>query len=329
MRSGRSVSRNSRPAGSRPWLVGTAAIVATFTILLPLVPEASAGSYGTGDPVSWTNGMVLCQFAAHSPSANVSALGRSGTGVTFSVLNVSEVRPNESVAAAADFGGASWTASNLTTEEAYDLSYWVHVPLVAPSDAARPLGSTNLSVDFVLPAYQGSPVGPTDAVNVVLSVVNWTWQAPNDHLVVTFEATPSFPTTEHLNATFAPGWLLASTSNASGIELERVGANVTATVTTTAGSTGTIPANASLALLSPARAQVTVAFGTASGAIRSFTYVTRVGVILPTSVGGIPLDELAAVGTAGVLVSVLVAATARRLRRKPSKLIYVTEEEAP
>jgi len=321
--------RLPRRARARTGLLGTVFLTATLALLLPTTSVVSATSYGYGNDVSWTNGVVLCDFAASMPEVAVSQLSLGGTGLTVSLLSLSEVSPSDHVVASADLSGLSWTVANRSTDEAFDLAYLVHAPLVTGSGSPTVVGSTNVTLQFVLPAYEGSPQGPTDAVNVVLTVANWTWQATGDHLAVSFGAAPAFPSVEHLSATSTPGWLLSSSSNSSGAILERVGANSSATVTSGAASPSVVGANATLAISSPEWATVGVSFGAFSGTITSLTYTARIGVVLPATVAGVPLSELAAAGVAGVAVSLVVALATRRIRRRPSKLIYVTEEEKP
>jgi hypothetical protein len=307
--------------------VAASAVGVSVGLLILISPGAAAWTAGAADPVSWSNGVVLCQFAPVNPSVAVSSVSLSGSGVTVSVLSFSEASPSSSVVAVAEVNGLSWTVANWSTEDAFDLAYAVHAPLTSPTNSSRTVGSTDLTVQFVLPAYQGSPEGPTDAVNVVFTVDNWTWQQAGDHLVLAFAAAPSFPAAEHLSASSAPGWLLASTSNSTGNVLEQVGANVTGTASTGSGPSSPVAADASLAIGSPSYAHVSVTFASSAGAFTSLTYTARVGVVLPATAAGIPLSEIAAVGAAGVLVSLCVAAVARRIRRRPSKLVYVTEEE--
>ncbi|HYA10903.1 MAG TPA: hypothetical protein VEH10_04455, partial [Thermoplasmata archaeon] len=292
-------------------------------------PAVAASSYGDGYPSWWTNGTVLCRFSAASPSVGVSALIHNGTGVTISLLSASEVRPDGSVAATSDLSTLVWAVANLSTEDAYDLAYTTNATLVGPSGGGPSVGSVDLAVNFVLPRYPGSPVGPIDTVNVALSVDHWTWQATGDHLVLTFGASPSFPAAEHLAAVSTPGWLLASVSNASGSELERIGMNSTALAAPAAGPTTPVVATASVTVASPSAARMTVAFGSSAGAFSALAFTARVGVGLPGTIAGVPLVDLAIVGTVAGLLSVLVAAGGRRIRQRPSKLIYVTEEEQP
>ncbi|HYA71247.1 MAG TPA: hypothetical protein VEH28_07775 [Thermoplasmata archaeon] len=304
-----------------------AALGAALGLMVLIAPGAAAWSTGIGGPVSWTNGVVLCQFAAVSPSVAVSALSLTGSGVTVSLLSVVEAGPTGSVAATTSLDGLSWTVANWSNEDAFDLAYSLHAPLSSTTNPPSTVGSTDLQVQFVLPAYEGSPKGPTDEVNVVFSLLNWTWQHPGDHLVLSFTAAPTFPLAEHLNATAAPHWLLSSTSNQSGAVLEQIGANASATAATGTGPASSVSASPALTIASPSKAVVNVTFGSSAGTFSSLTYTAQVGVVLPATVAGIPLSELAAAGVAGVAVSLAVAGIVRRVRRRPSKLVYVTEEE--
>lgn len=323
----------TKPSSFRSHRAGEAIAVALVTTIVAtlvlLSPAAVASSYGPSDPVAWSNGTVLCQFAPTSPSVAVSQAGVGSTGVTLSLASLVELTPGRTTVGAAELTGLSWSASNLSTDDAYDLAYSAHTTLFSPSGGTAPIGSVELLVQFVLPAYEGADIGPTDQVAVVISIVDWTWQNESDHLELTFGVAPSFPASEHLNATGAPGWILAGTSNSTGQVLEQVGANSSAQVLSPSGPSATIAANASLVLPSPSWAEVAVAFGSSAGTYSSLTYTAHVGVVLPAKVAGIPISELAAVAAAGVLVSLAVAAVTRRLRRRPSKLIYATEEGQP
>jgi hypothetical protein len=301
--------------------------VAGVVLLASLPPGASASTTWAPDPVSWTNGFVLCDFSASAPSVAVSHLGTTESGMTVSVLNVSEVTANQQVVASALLGSTTWQVSNLSTTDAYDLSYSTHALLEGPTGSAPVTGSTDLTTSFLLPSYQGSPEGPTDSVNVVFTVANWTWQGTGDHLALSFAISPTYPSAEHLNVTNAPGWSLASTSNSSGSVLERMGAGTSANATLASGSTEPVPVAAQLTIDSPSHARMGVSFGASAGEFSSLTFQSKVGVVLPASVAGIPLSELLAAAAGGVAVSALVAIGARRVRRKPSKLIYATESE--
>lgn len=314
--------RSARAGRSRTVVLWAGTLAAIAVLITPI----SASAYGTS--VSWTNGTVLCQFAPDSPSVGVSALNQIGNGLVLSLANVTEVGPAESVAAVADLTGVTWAVTNRSSGDAYDLAYSGRASLVDPSGSTS-LGSAELSVDFVLPAYDGSPNGTVDAVEVVLVVANWTWQAPGDYLTLAFAATPSFPAAEHLSATSDPGWLLADSDNASGSENARVGADSPAYASSGTGAVTPVNANFSVTILSAEHAIVRVALAASAGAFSSLSFTARVGVVLPTQVAGVPLAGLAAAGGGALLAVFLAAAVTYRVRRRPSELIYMTEEEQP
>ena len=303
-------------------------VAATLLAVVALGAIASAASYGphTTGPVSWTNGQVLCMFSPSTPSVAVSALHLAGSGLTISALTISEVAANGSTVATAHLAASSWNVSNRSSEDTYDLAYTLHAPLLGPSGASPTIGSADLEVDYLLPIYAGSPAASATTVEAVFTVANWTWQAEGDHLVMAVGAAASFPTAEHLNKTVSPGWLLVSASNASGAELDRLGLNATAAATGAGGSVEPVTTQSSLTLTNPAEAQVIVTFGATAGEFSSLTFVARVGVLLPASVAGIPLPELVAVAAAASLVSVGIAVMTRRVRQRPSKLMYVEED---
>lgn len=315
--------------------VAAAILAAALALALPLAPGASAASYGGDEPIAWTNGLVLCQFSGTEPQVNVSALDLAGTGLLLSTMSVGEASPNGSMVATAAIAGAAWTVLNDSSDDAYVLAYSLHASLESASPSAADgawspanLGSADLAMTFVLPAYDGSADGATDAVNFSLTVANWSWQSAEDHLVVGFGARPSFPSSEELAAANVSGWLLTSSSTSTGAELERMGLSPTAAVVSAGGEASDLAANTTM-VLAPETANLTVALSNAEGALSSATFSGTVGVVLPATIAGIPLSELVAAAGAAAAVSVLVALGARRVRRRPSRLIYVDEESGP
>ena len=318
--------RRARRTGA---LVGAPLAFLVVAALVLGSPGATASASWPSDPISWSNGLVLCQFNATSPSVAVSHNGVGGTGITVSLLSLAEITPEGSAAATADLADVTWSVANLSEDDAYyDLAYSAVAPTMGPTGGSSPIGSVELEVQFVLP-YPGTPGETANEVSLWISAVNWSWQNAADHLELSFGAAPSFPASEHLNVTAAPGWLLASTYNDSGQVLEQMGANSSAEVVPSSGPTTTVAANVSLAVPSPAWAVVSVAFGSSAGTYSSLSYVARVGVVIPAQIAGIPVTDLAAVAASGALVCVGVAVVTRRVRRRPSKLIYVTEEGEP
>jgi len=295
--------------------------------LAAVLPTAAAAHYPprADAGVSWTNGQVLCDFGATSPSVQVSPLASHDAGMTLGSMNLDEMAPSGSVVASAALAGVVWNVSNRSTDDAYDLAYSAHVPVVAAGTAGPAVGSVDLRVDFVLPSYQGSTSGPTNVVTVAFSMANWSWQAAGDHLLLGFAASATSPTEEHLTPMTATGWLLASNSNRTGSEFERLGLNGTGSMSNSTASGVPVVADGSVSFPSAELAAVTVAFSDEAGTFRAMTYDVEIEVTLPTTVAGIPLVDLLAVGSAGVIVSVGIAAASRRLRRAPSTLIYAEE----
>src|SRR5208282_2194725 len=122
----------------------------------------------------------------------------------------------------------SWTATNFSTNDAYDLGYTVHAPVTGSSAPYPVLGGVDARVDFDLPIYAGSPSGPADTVAIELLMSNWSWQAPGDHLVVTLTLWPSFANEEHLVLGSSPESLVSSASTTSGTTFEQMAASTSA-----------------------------------------------------------------------------------------------------
>jgi hypothetical protein len=297
--------------------------LAAFAVLL-VASSALAASWDV--PVGWTNGTVLCTFSSSTPDVGVSALTVPESGLTAGIAALSEVRSTGALVATASLAGVTWTATNLSNDDAYDQEFSTTTAIEAVPPAAGPVGTVNLSVQFVLPAYNGSPVGAVDQVAVLFSESGWTWQGSGDSLVLTIAASPSPDATEHLAASRSGGWLLSSLSNATGAQREQLGTNSTALATFAGGGVTIIPANTSVVWVSPESADVSVAFGAAAGDFSSLAFTARVGVVLPATVAGIPLSEILAAAGAATVVSLLVAVGTRRVRRRPSRLIYAEDE---
>ena len=292
------------------------------------VPATSAAPAWNPEPVSWTNGVVLCQFSASRPSVNVSALDLNGTGLTIGFGGIAELRPNGSIAATADFTNASWAFWNASTEDSYDLAFTAEVTVDSTAPTPARIGVADVRIDFVLPVHAGTAGGSLTTVTVGLSVSNWTWQGMGDSLEVRLPAAPAFPLAEHLAASTAPGWLLTSVSNSSGRSLAWLQPGSNALAQPASGVAVTVSATPTLALQSAASGTVTVVFGPSAGAYRSLTYDTEVGIVLPSTIAGIPLADFVAVGAAAAASSLAIAAVARRIRARPSRLIY-SDEEGP
>jgi hypothetical protein len=310
----------------RPWLP---ALGAAGILLLLLTPVGAAVAPLTGwesEGVSWSNGLVLCQFAPSAPLVSVSAWARQGTGLTASVDSISEVRPAGTDVATTNLAAAAWTVTNLSTDATYDLSYSAEATVASPASPDVPLGTVGVRVDFVLPAYDHSASGTSDTVEVELLLSAWPWQASADHLVVTLAAAPSFPAAEHLVLGTTLSSLVSSLSTSSGSLFEQLTGSPTGIANPNSSASASVSAGAVVAGNS-SLATVSLSFGTTAGSFASLSYTASVRVNFPSQIAGIPVVDFVVVGSAAILVSVLVAAGVRRVRRRPSDLTYANEEE--
>lgn len=321
-RRGRSRSLTSR------W---SAALGVTLGLLLLAPVSASAGSAGgreiwPSSGASWSNGQVLCVFQPTGPDAAVSAAGVANSGLTVRIVSVEEVATSGLVIALTPSSGMNWTVTNRSTATWYDESYTAQLRVAPAVSAASTIGTVALRVDFLLPiSYVEGVTENLTAVTMQLSATGWPWQASEDHLVVNLALAPSYPASEQLASPSAGGTVVASVSTQSGHTLEYFALGTQAIV---AGSTG--PATATSVAPAWAVNGSSAALGLAIGStVTEFTtlnYTAHVGVILPATIAGLPLSDYLIVGGSAAVLAALVGVGLRRVRRRPSDLIYVKEE---
>ena len=305
---------------------GTALAVSLLVLLTPVATAATPTTSWGIAPSSWSNGIVLCEFSSGVPTVGVSALSRADTGDSVTLGSISEVGPGGNLVATATLPSSSWTATNFSTEDAYDLGYTVHAPVTGSSAPYTVLGGVDARVDFVLPIYAGSPSGPTDTVAIDLLVMNWSWQALGDHLVISLTLWPTFADEEHLALGSSSDSIVSSSSSSSGATFEQMAASTNAVANPGLPSATSIPATPSASGNSSVGV-VAVAFGAAAGEFAGMSYSASLRVLFPTTIAGIPTVDLVAVGGVAALTAILVAAGTRHLRRRPSNLTYVDEEK--
>ena len=305
-------------------LARAGAVLGALLLALMLLAPAEASSAWAPDPVQWTNGVVLCKFPTAAPTVSVSANDLNGTGLTMGLANLVELRPGGLVAASADLAAASWNVTNASNDDEYDLAFTAIVPILVPS-SGQTSGSTDLAINYVLPAYEETTTTELNVVALELNVTNWTWQSPSDSLAASFAASPAFPATEHL----APGrpatWLLTSVETSSNDTLEWMQPGAEATASSGSGATSNISAVPTLDLGSASAGTVSVAFAPA-GAYRSLSYDSQIGIVLPATVAGIPIVDFALVAGIAIAASLAVAGVVVRVRARPSRIIYADEE---
>ncbi len=289
-------------------------------------PAARAAAWAP-DPISWTNGVTLCDFASSSPSVNVSALARSGSGLSVEMDGLAEIAPNGSVVATAEMSSASWHVANESDDDDYDLAFTATVSVVLPSGAAKPVGSVELGIDYILPAYEATSSTALNVVAANVSVANWTWQHVGDALRATFAVGPTYPEAEHLGANLSGSWMFTSVGNDSGQPFEWMTPGTSATVWSPSTGFAVDSATPSRTIHSPSAATLTVDFGSGSGEYQTLNYTSDIGVVLPATIAGIPIADFAIAAGAAVVASLALAGVARRARRGRSQLIYAEEEE--
>ena len=312
-----------RPRRAHGVLVGAIALLMVVGTPLSSVADAAPG-WGPGW-VSWTNGLVLCQFPRSLPFVTVSPEASNTTGLTIGLEELREVTSGGSLIAYGNLSGADWRSTNDSDTQAYDFGYAVNVSLSVPGSSEAE-GSAEVGVDYDLPAFSGSSAGDPNIVAVQLSVRNWTWDHPGDALEAGFAAWPVSPTAEHLGGPARPGQVLTDDSNATGAETEWVTASPFAVI-----STGEAPQNVSasptLVLSSPASAHIAVLFASYGGEYRSLEYGFEVGVTLPTVGQGVSWTDVAIVAGGALAICLGIASATYRLRSGRSRWTYADEEE--
>lgn len=323
MEAGWSEVRFFRPRRSLGRLAVGVAIVLALSASVFVLPVARGQSNPDGwvpVPSEWGNGIVLCTFSSSQPAAAVSAESLNGTGLGAGPVGLQEVSPSGSVVASAAFSSVNWFELNNSHDAWFDMTYTAQVPVVS-TGSTTPAGAVSVRVDFVLPAYAEKPGQNLTVVNLTLSLSNWPWQHSTDVLRASLQVWMPFPAAERLSAGIGGGSVVTTSSASTGRPLEYLIAPPTAT----AGGLTVISA-ASSSSVAGSSGSVTVAFGSEAGQFSSLNYTTHVGIILPRTIAGIPTYYFALVGAAGVAAVLAVAVATRQLRRAPSDLEFVEEE---
>jgi hypothetical protein len=319
--------RRSRPRSS-PLRV-TYGLLFALSLLAISVPFGSAGpapaKSWTAGGIAWNNGQVECDFAAAQPTASISALAVNRSGMSTSVSSIEEVRASGSVAALARLSAANWTAMNQSTPDSFDLAYSVTAPILLPNSTSAPLGTVSVRVDYLLPTYSENATPDLSSVTFRIEVRDWAWQASGDALVLAVPVWPTFPSEEHLVASTdsTPG--IASVENLSGTTREYLAMPEVANVSLPGGSpfaAGVLPEMT----VGASQASVGLSVTSSAGEYSDLVYSATVKVSLPSTIAGIPLYDFGLVAVAGTAISIAVAFGARRVRRRPSDLVYAEEE---
>ncbi len=309
--------RSARPIGLAR-IVGLPGALLVSAIAGALVLSGTAAASWGPPPLSWSNGVALCEFPLGSPFVSVSGASWNASGLTFGLSSVAEIAPNGSVNASMDLVGTTWQWTNASTASDYAIVLSARAP--EASIVSGGMGNPLLTVSYSLPVATGD----RNAVSVEVGVANWTWVSAGDRLEFGFAARPVSPSLDRLAASTTPGWLLSVRSNDSGVPLERVAVGSRAVA---AGPEGTqnVTATPRLSLLSPSSAEISVMIGPTAGGFPTITYGAVIGVVTIAGTA-IPWLDVAAVIGAATAITLVVAVTTRRIRQRPSPLIYSDTE---
>lgn len=325
VRTGRLSFRTGGASGGL-WL-GVAAAIFLSLAASPLAAGSAAGTDWSSSDLAWTNGVTLCVFAGGSPTVSVSALSVAGSGLSVSFESITEVGPSGAAVGTASLTSASWTVQNASTPDEFDMSYRVQGQVVAPNDSSRVLGSVDVAVDYLLPAYSESPGTNLESVTEKIVVSNWTWQGAGDRLVLNAQLWPTYSALERISNASGASGPLTSVALGSSTVRESLSGNRTANVSLSSGGSVVVPVTPEVTVLSGGTAaSVALSVGSGGGAFRSVAYSLLVGVYPPGVIAGVPLYELVVAGGTGSAIVAILGFGARRLRRRPSDLVFAEEE---
>ncbi len=302
--------------------------MALALILLPFAPAVGAASVaGWSTPgASWTNGVVLCRFSASSPGVDVSALARPDSGLAGLLGTIAERSPGGTVVGTTQGAPLTWTVENASGGAGYDEGYTAHASLVAAGGVDARNGSVDVRVDFDLGEESPSGGAPSNEVTLSVLLSNWSRVAPGDSLGFDLSLWPSHPSAEHLSGGSTSDPTVASRSNVNEGILESWIPSSTAEVGWDNGTRTTVDTTSSMRV-TPSNATIGIMIASSSPEVLSLAYSGYFAVTIPPVPASLPLIDYVLVVGAGAGLSAAVAYGARWIRKRPSDLVFDTEEE--
>lgn len=300
------------------------ALVLAVLLALSLPASGSRGAAGwPNQDLSWGNGLVVCNFTADRPTVSVSAEGVASSGVSVSLSSIEESAANGTPVAVASLDGLAWQPSNRSTADLYDLEDSVRAPIEKVGDPPA-VGSVEVHVDYELPAYSDAPSTDLRDVTMEVRVSNWTWQLPGDRLVLELSVWPTFAGTERLSGSDS-GQGITSTAIPSGPTREFFDASAEA------NTSGPVLGSSRTAVTSrmdihDSGATVSLWIGGTAGEFSGLSYLATLGIPAAPSILGIPWYDYGLVMAGAAAASAGLAVVARKVRRRPSDLVFVEEE---
>ena len=305
-------SGSDGPAARRrraPGAIVAAAAIALIVLLLPSLAVATAWA----DPPSWGNGVVFCAFESELPGLTASPASAVGTGLFAQGSFLEERDDTGAVVGSANLATALWTVTNGSDEDTFELEYNASVPV---TNGTTRVGAVSVAIDFVLPAYAGSDPLPANVVAMDLAVLGWPWHSSGDSLIFSVTLAPG-TSDEHL---VLPNANVSSVNNATGSPVGTFVPGTHATALSPGVGTETISA-VPLASTQGTGAVVTTVFQSGEE-YPSLNYTSHIEVTVPSTVAGLPLTDYVLVGGAAAVIVAVVGLAGRRIRRRPSDLVF-------
>jgi hypothetical protein len=289
--------------------------------LVGLLAVSSARAYPAADITTyqWSNTDVTCLFNNSTPAVTVSASDRTETGMGVGLDQMAELSPTGETLALASVSSTDWYPQNQSTDQAFVMNYvgTMNVTDVLTSQVA---GLVNVSVNFTLIKSASAPAG--DEVGFQVGISGWPWQSPTDTLALVVPIWSAFATTEHVAVASHTAPTVDSVLTSNGQTLEYFEASPSATTSLDA----TIPVSAYTSITNGI-ATTTLTLGHGVGGASALAYEATLGISPSTRILGLPLYDYAAVAGGAGLVALVVGVGTRQIRRRPSDLTYVEEEE--
>jgi hypothetical protein len=187
------------------------------------------------------------------------------------------------------------------------------------------VGLTTVSVEMST-AYDSGVTSNATFVALHLEVRGWPWTNPRDVLAVQVPVWPSDPQAELLAAPAASPSELQSVTSSTGTPSEYLLWGATGSASSPGSPTTSVPVSSRVAF-APGLTTLTWVFGSGSGGASAVSFDSRVGVVLPSTLLGIPLYEYGLSAAAAGAVVIVAAVGLRQVRRRPSTWEYVKEEK--
>ena len=287
-------------------------------------PAASGVPPGPGG-MSWSNGVVVCNFTIDHPAVTVSGAVRNDSGLYAGFESLEELAPNGTVRAWANLTGPQWAIVYSSSREQVALNYTAAVPAMAGGVGASSIGSVHVSASISTAYSDGATPASSSRVALNLTASSWPWVSASDSLVLVVPLWPGNTATERMIVDPESPTSVDNNAVATDAPQEYFTGGTAVTVTSAAGVNTTLAVAPRLAL-TPGYGTLTVPLASNGAAFASVTWSSELGLVVNAKPLGLPLYDYIAVTAGAAVVSLGAAGVLRRVRRRPSDLDEVTEE---